>query len=306
MSFLPLAPVTSAVAAPYFVVAALCGHVLSRGCFGFCALAVGTQVLGRATFMGCVACALFQHRRLTPQSSGLPRWCASPLTFDVRAARQRLLCRTEERNYMYKLLAIFALLLAGISGCGGGGGGGSDSGVNGSGNTFPNISSYVGTWVGVCSITGGSSQRYILTTTANNGQIVGNQITEYFGNTGCSGVALATETYSAPGTLTYVSTLPAQVVLSQNGMPSSIQVDQITSLLPQGFDTVTGSGVTKVINNGQSQWCFYYNSEGNCINDNGVQAAKTSSGAIYTQGNQLFELNLVNGVYTVGLLFTKQ
>jgi hypothetical protein len=84
MSFLPLAIVSSAVAAPYFVVAALCGRVLSRGYFGFCALAVGTQVLGSVPFMGCVACAPFQHRRLTPQSSGMPRWCASPLTFDVR------------------------------------------------------------------------------------------------------------------------------------------------------------------------------------------------------------------------------
>ena len=46
--------------------------------------AAGLQVSGWVSFMGCVACALFQHRRLTPQSSGTPRWCASPLTFDVR------------------------------------------------------------------------------------------------------------------------------------------------------------------------------------------------------------------------------
>ena len=49
MSFLPLALVTSAVAAPYFVVAALCGRVLSRGCFGFCALAAVRGL--------CVVCA---------------------------------------------------------------------------------------------------------------------------------------------------------------------------------------------------------------------------------------------------------
>ena len=49
MPFLPLALVTSAVVAPYFVVAALCRRVLSRGCFGFCAL---------ATVRGlCVVCA---------------------------------------------------------------------------------------------------------------------------------------------------------------------------------------------------------------------------------------------------------
>ena len=64
--FLPLALVIFVVAAPYFVVAVLGGRVLSRGCFG-------TQVLGRVPFMGCVACASFQHRRLTPQSSGTPR-----------------------------------------------------------------------------------------------------------------------------------------------------------------------------------------------------------------------------------------
>ena len=53
MPFVPLALVTSAVAAPYFVVAALCAR-LSRGCFG-------SQVLGRLPFMRCVACAFFSN-----------------------------------------------------------------------------------------------------------------------------------------------------------------------------------------------------------------------------------------------------
>ena len=57
--FSPLALATSAVVATYFVVAALCGRMLSRGCFGFCTLVVGTLVLGRVPFMGCVACASF-------------------------------------------------------------------------------------------------------------------------------------------------------------------------------------------------------------------------------------------------------
>jgi hypothetical protein len=57
MHFVPLALVTSAVSALYFVVAALCVRLLFRGCFGFCALAVGTRVLGRLPFMDCVACA---------------------------------------------------------------------------------------------------------------------------------------------------------------------------------------------------------------------------------------------------------
>lgn len=200
-----------------------------------------------------------------------------------------------------RYIGIAAMLVL-FGGCSGGGGGGSGSG---GGSGFPNATKYVGTWVGGCSSGSGSSNRDTLSITESNGQLVGSQITEYFGITGCTGAVLATNTYSASGTLTYVSTVPALVVLSQSGTPSSIQVDKITSLLPQGFDTVTGAGVTKVVNNGQPQWCFYYNSGGTCINDNGVQAAKTSSGAIYTQGNQLFELDLVNGVYTVGLLFTK-
>ena len=59
MSFLPLALVASAVAASYFVVAALCGRVLSRDCFDLCALAVGTLVLGRVAFVGGASCAPF-------------------------------------------------------------------------------------------------------------------------------------------------------------------------------------------------------------------------------------------------------
>ena len=49
MLFVPLTLVTSAVVATYFVVTALCGRVLSRGCFGFCALA--------AVRGSCVVCA---------------------------------------------------------------------------------------------------------------------------------------------------------------------------------------------------------------------------------------------------------
>ncbi len=49
MPFVPLALITSAVVATYFVVAALCGRVLSRGCFDFYAL---------ATVRGsCIVCA---------------------------------------------------------------------------------------------------------------------------------------------------------------------------------------------------------------------------------------------------------
>ena len=47
--FLPLALVTSAVVATYFVVAAFCGRVLFRVCFGFYALA--------AVRGFCVVCA---------------------------------------------------------------------------------------------------------------------------------------------------------------------------------------------------------------------------------------------------------
>ena len=49
MPFVLLALVTSAFVATYFVVAALCGRVLSRGCCGFCALAAVRGL--------CVVCA---------------------------------------------------------------------------------------------------------------------------------------------------------------------------------------------------------------------------------------------------------
>jgi hypothetical protein len=74
MPFSPLALVTSAVSALYFVVAALCVRWLSRGRFGFRALhvAVGSRVLGGVSFVGCVACASFWPRCLTHHSNGLP------------------------------------------------------------------------------------------------------------------------------------------------------------------------------------------------------------------------------------------
>ena len=57
MLFVPLALVTSTLSALFFVVAVLCLCSLFRGCFGFCALAVGTRAFGRLLFMGCVVYA---------------------------------------------------------------------------------------------------------------------------------------------------------------------------------------------------------------------------------------------------------
>ena len=52
MNFVPLALVTSTLSALIFVVAVLCLRSLFRGCFSLCALAVGTQVLGRLRIHG--------------------------------------------------------------------------------------------------------------------------------------------------------------------------------------------------------------------------------------------------------------
>jgi hypothetical protein len=67
MPLLPLALVTSTVSAIFFVVTVLCVRLLSRGCLGFRALhvAVSLRVVGWVLFMGCAACASFQHRCLT-------------------------------------------------------------------------------------------------------------------------------------------------------------------------------------------------------------------------------------------------
>ena len=59
MLFVPLTLVTSPLSALFFVVAVLCLRSLFRDRFGLCALAVGTRVLGKLLFMGCVACAFF-------------------------------------------------------------------------------------------------------------------------------------------------------------------------------------------------------------------------------------------------------
>jgi hypothetical protein len=68
MSFLPLALVTSAVSALYFVVADLCVHLLSRGRFGFRALhvAVGSRVVGWVLFMGCAGVCAFSAPQPNP------------------------------------------------------------------------------------------------------------------------------------------------------------------------------------------------------------------------------------------------
>jgi len=63
-----LALVKSTVSALYFVVAALCVRLLSRGRFGFRALhvAVGSRAVGWVLFMGCAGVCAFSAPQPNP------------------------------------------------------------------------------------------------------------------------------------------------------------------------------------------------------------------------------------------------
>ena len=58
----------------------------------------------------CGVCFFFKHRRLTPQSSGTSRWCASPLTFDVRHSQVCMKFKMTEMNLEKKRKIVMLIL----------------------------------------------------------------------------------------------------------------------------------------------------------------------------------------------------
>jgi hypothetical protein len=102
---------------------------------------------------------------------------------------------------------------------------------------------------------------------------------EYFDSANCTGTIVATETYSAPLTATYLSSGQAQVT----GYPASnsvatYNVDRIQVAVPAGTFTVTGSGVSTI--NGEA--CITYTGGRTCLSSLTAPGRSITGGLFFT------------------------
>lgn len=195
-----------------------------------------------------------------------------------------------------KKLIFAGAVAALVSACGGGGGGGgSPNGAigSGSGASTPapvnRLAPYVGTWASDCSDHG--IETATITSPSDNTLKIAVR-TEYYKTANCTGAVIATESDGMDVTAIYVDTVDASVVLGRGTPAVTAKIQKITANKPQATRTVTGTGVTRVVQGGKAQWCIVFDGgSSTCIVDDGPQPAESGvAGALYLQGNILYEL----------------
>ncbi len=116
--------------------------------------------------------------------------------------------------------------------------------------------------------------------------------TEYYKSLNCTGAVIATETDGMEVTAIYVDTVDASVVLGRGKPAVTAKIQKITANKPQATRTITGTGVSRVVQGGKAQWCIAFDGgSSTCIADDGPQPAENGvAGALYLQDNAFYEL----------------
>lgn len=182
-----------------------------------------------------------------------------------------------------------------LVGCGGGGGGSTDSGGTGTVvGGFPTINSYVGTWVRPCEAVGNFQVTDAIELAGKDLKLTESRI--YYQDAGCKGAVRGVFSNGPSSTITYASTANAQVALSAGAAISSVQVDLVTVVNPQGMTSFTGSAV---YTNSNGQKCIDFAEGSSCATPFSVNAATTNDIALLVQNTNLYVLALKNSAYTV-------
>jgi hypothetical protein len=194
--------------------------------------------------------------------------------------------------------------LALLAACGGGGGHpGSTNDTVGSGTA--NLDAYVGTWASTCA--SNAIDTAVIARAASPANTLTIAVTtQYYANALCTGDVVATQTWSAPATATYVGTVTSSIVPGAGMAPLTASVDKMTAQLPQRTVTVTGTFVSHKTIDGQANWCIDYAGSSVCVPDRIYAAEAAPFDGLSLQGTDLYELKS-NGVnYDAVERFTKK
>lgn len=199
--------------------------------------------------------------------------------------------------------AMTALLLAA---CGGGGGHpGSTGNSPGLGSATANLDAYVGTWASACA-SRAIDTAVIARAAGTNDALTIAVTTRYYANTECTGAVIATQTWSADATATWIGTAASAIVPGPGMAPVAASVDKVAAQLPQRTVTLTGTFVSHQTIAGQPNWCIDYTDSAVCVPDRIYAAEPAPFDGLAVLDNVLYELKS-NGVnYDAVGRFTKQ
>lgn len=189
---------------------------------------------------------------------------------------------------MKNLLLVSAVAMMACA-CGGGGGNEGDPKAPGFSASVNKLAAYVGTWAATCN--DHAVDNATITSTGNNTVTIATR-TDYYAQANCTGAIIATETEGADITATYVDTVDAPVVFATGTPATTGKVDRITASMPIHSRSITGTAVTRVVQNGKPQWCIDFgNGRSTCILDEGAYSARSGvAGGLLLQGNAFYEL----------------
>lgn len=191
---------------------------------------------------------------------------------------------------MFRIPACLALATV-LTACGGGGGG-AGSGAAPLPDPTPStgpLKKYEGAWIAPCE---GHSRETTSMVAANNGNTLQlNLKTDFYANTGCTGVIIATATYSGPViTLNFTSTVKNASVKLASGETVTADVDVGGTVAAGQTATITGTGVTSRIVNGKTVWTFAF-SEGSA-EAQFEPVTGTGTGALTLRNGELWSLTV--------------
>jgi hypothetical protein len=109
-------------------------------------------------------------------------------------------------------------------------------------------------------------------------------------------------------TAVHIDTVDSAIVFTTNGNPVAARVDRVAVSQAQHTNSVTGTGVTRMVLNGLAQWCINYgNNTATCIRDEGSYPAMSGASAgLYLQGNTMYELTPGGMRFAAGLPYTRK
>jgi hypothetical protein len=199
--------------------------------------------------------------------------------------------------------AALALLLAA---CGGGGGNaGSASSPPSPTTTAGNLDVYAGTWTSACASHAIDTVSIKRATGTNNALTIAVTRT-YYATTTCTGDAIATQTWSADATATYVGTVTSSINPGPGLALLPATIDKMVAQLPQRTVTLVGTFVTHKTIDGEANWCIDYAGGSVCVPDRLYPAEAAPFDGLVVQGTDLYEVKANGTNYDAVERLTKQ
>jgi hypothetical protein len=194
-----------------------------------------------------------------------------------------------------------------LTACGGGGGtaGSTTNPATPPVSTSGNLDNYVGTWASACNAH--AVDTAVIARAAGSATTLTIGVTtNYYANTACTGDIIATQTWSAAATATYVATATSSINPGGGAAPVSASVDKVTAQLPQRSVTLTGTYVSHKIIDGQPNWCVDYAGGSVCVPDRIYPAEAAPFDGLALQNGDLVEVKSNGTNYDAVERFTKR